>query len=214
MYTPSYFAQRDGAALQRLIREHPLATLVSVEADGVVHASHVPMLPDADCRVLRCHLARANPHASVLAKGGRALAMFNGPQHYISPGWYPSKATDGGRVVPTWNYAVVHVRGSVAPFTEPETLLQHLREITEAQEQLVGGDWSIDDAPREYLENLVRGIVGIELRVESIEGKWKLSQNRSRADREAVVGALEALGSGSSRATAEAMKAASSGESR
>lgn len=129
------------------------------------------------------------------------LAIFLGPEHYITPSWYPSKQ-EHGKVVPTWNYVAVHVRGHARLFENAE-LIQHLHSLTSQNEQAIENAWSVDDAPKDYIEGLSRAIVGIEVAIESIEGKCKLSQNRSKSDREGVVAGLNALGSPESVKMAE-----------
>jgi transcriptional regulator len=123
-----------------------------------------------------------------------ALAIFAGPEHYITPSWYPEKAVDG-KVVPTWNYAVVHAYGPLRIVEDAAWLLAHVRALTERHEGSFAQPWSVDDAPAEYVAGLARGIVGVELPVRRIEGKWKVSQNKSQETREAVAQGLEELAS-------------------
>jgi transcriptional regulator len=180
LYIPAHFHLDDEAALHDFIRAYPLATLVT---GGDINISHLPMLieRDNDGFVLRGHVARANPHWKIVADGMPALAMFHGPQAYITPQWYPSKLKDG-RVVPTWNYAVVHVRGMVRAIQDADWLLRLVNALTEAHEKQFAHQWAVSDAPDDYIQKMLKAIVGLELRITGMEGKWKLSQNRDDAD--------------------------------
>ena len=153
-------------------------------------------------------MARANPHWQRIESGERALVIFSGPNHYITPNWYPSKR-EHGEVVPTWNYAAVHVTGVARVFEDTVSLLRHLRELTDAQEAGFPEPWSVADAPAEYVEGMAKSIVGVEIAVQRIEGKWKMSQNRSEADRQGVIAALDALGSHAGHEMANLMRARS-----
>ena len=184
MYTPPLFREDRPEVLEALMREHPLATLV-VMLDGGMEATHVPLLLRDG--VLVGHVARGNPIAG--ADGAAALAIFHGPQHYVSPGFYATKASDP-RVVPTWNYVAVHVHGRLETFTEPERLRAVVADLTSFFEAQRAEPWRIEDAPGEYIDKLLGAITGIEIAVERVEGKWKVSQNRPLADRESVAEAL------------------------
>ncbi|HEU0122611.1 MAG TPA: FMN-binding negative transcriptional regulator [Bryobacteraceae bacterium] len=185
MYTPPSFREVREEVLHQLLREYPLATLVIHGPNGL-EATHVPLLLQDG--VLRGHVARANPISD--AGGVAAVAIFQGPEHYISPGWYATKQTDP-RVVPTWNYIAVHVHGTLRTFREPERLRRIVAELTESMEQRREEPWSIADAPSDYIDKLLQAITGIEIPAERIEGKWKVSQNRSAADRQSVAAALD-----------------------
>jgi transcriptional regulator len=161
------------------------------------------MLLDESGRTLLCHMARANPQWESL-DGTQVLVIFTGAEHYISPSWYQSKE-EHGKVVPTWNYTAVHVTGHSRVF-EGESLYPHLRELTRENELGHGLGWDIADAPREWVEGLIKAIVGIEIAIERIEGKWKLSQNRPERDREGVIAGLDALGTPRGVAMSRAMK--------
>ncbi len=180
MYLPGHFEQHDPAALQALMREHPLATLVTVRADGPT-ADHIPLEYDATTRTLRGHVARANPlwHE---AAGRPVLAVFCGPQAYITPSWYPSKATTH-KVVPTWNYTVVHAHGSLAVVEDAPWLHSLVSRLTQHHESARAQPWAVSDAPGDYVQQMLRAIVGIQIPVDKLIGKWKVSQNRSAADR-------------------------------
>ena len=140
------------------------------------------------------HLARANPHWKEYVAGTEALAIFSGPQHYISPGWYPSKA-EHGKVVPTWNYVVVHVRGTLTFHEDAPWLKQNITALTDQQENAREDPWKVSDAPADFIDGLVKSIIGVQMTITSIEGKWKVSQNRSQEDREGVIDALEEIAS-------------------
>ena len=193
MYIPRHFRQQEARELHGLMRAHPLATLVT-HGDRGLTANHVPLLFDAaagDHGVLRGHVARANPVWRDAVAGCPALALFHGPDAYVSPGWYPSKRDDP-RVVPTWNYAVVHVHGTLAAVEDRAWLRTLVTALTAAHEASRREPWQVDDAPPEYVEQLLGAIVGLELAVTRIEGKWKLSQNRPPADRAGVAAGLRA----------------------
>jgi transcriptional regulator len=199
MYQPSHFREDRLEVMHDLMRAHPLATLVSFDGDGV-SANHLPLVLHSDVSergTLRGHVAKANPFWKNFDASVEALAVFQGPHHYISPGWYPSKK-EHGRVVPTWNYAVVHAYGPMSVFDDAEWLLAHLQELTSQQEADRDHPWVVTDAPADYLAGMLKGIVGFEIPITRIEGKWKFSQNRSEKDREGVVRGLNVEGSPSS----------------
>jgi transcriptional regulator len=192
VYIPAAFAEDRIEVLHAFLRQQSFATLVTNGADGP-EATHVPTIFHAEVGrkgVIRCHVARANRHWESF-DGASVLAIFHGPEHYISPSWYPSKE-EHGKVVPTWNYAAVHVRGRGRLFRETRELVEHVSELTASQEKNFEKPWSVSDAPLDYIENLTRAIVGVEIAIESIEGKWKMSQNRPEADRRGAVAALMA----------------------
>jgi transcriptional regulator len=186
MYVPSHFAEDRADVLQAAIRAHPLAALVVAASDGLV-ANHIPMLLSADGAMVRGHVARANPVWR--EAGSAAIAMFMGPQSYVSPNLYPSKHGDP-RVVPTWNYVTVHVHGRLAVFEDRERLRELVTALTDVHEAPRDSQWRVTDAPAAYIDGLLGAIVGIEIPVERIEGKWKMSQNRAARDRDAVMDAL------------------------
>ena len=187
MYLPRHFEQNDPQALAGLMHAHPLATLVVAGPDGL-SADHVPLLWDPEARLLHGHVARANPLAHA-APGTPVLAVFQGSDAYVSPAWYASKA-EHGKVVPTWNYAVVHARGTLRPIDDAAWLRTFLGRLTERHESTRAKPWAIGDAPADYIEQTLRAIVGIEIAVDTLAGKWKVSQNRSAADRAGVVRGL------------------------
>jgi transcriptional regulator len=199
MYLPSHFAQTDADALAVLMREQPLAALVTLQG-GEPTADHIPLEFDAQSQVLRGHVARANPLWKT-ADGQKVLAIFCGTQAYVSPGWYPAKATTH-KVVPTWNYAVVHAHGTLRAVDDAPWLRELVGRLTAHHEQPRAQPWSVDDAPADYVQQMLRAIVGIEIAVERLVGKWKLSQNRSAEDRAGVAAGLAAEPGAAARAMA------------
>ena len=188
MYVPAAFAAPDDDAVAALIAAYPLATLVT----GDLHASPLPLrlVRDGDALVLRGHLARANQHTAAL-HGQAALAIFTGPQAYVSPSYYPSKAAHG-RVVPTWNYVTVHAHGTAHLIDDATWVRDLVTALTDDHERHRGTPWAVSDAPTDYLDGMMRAIVGVELRDVRLVGKWKLSQNRSAVDRGGVADGLAA----------------------
>jgi len=174
MYIPDHFREDRPEVLRDAVRHIGFATLVT---EGL-EANHLPMLLEGN--VLRGHVARANP---VWKKGdGDALAVFLGPHAYVSPNWYPSKA-ETGKAVPTWNYIAVHARGRMRWIDDAEWLRAHVGQLSATHEAGRDVPWMISDAPAGYIDSMLRGIVGFELSIQMLEGKWKLSQNRDEADR-------------------------------
>ncbi|ETF00512.1 transcriptional regulator [Advenella kashmirensis W13003] len=191
MYNPSFFRIADPRLIADLIRSYPLGLLISLGPDGV-QASPLPFLffPDeGEHGVLRAHLARANPHWSLFAQDPSCLLVFQGEQGYISPSWYPGKATTH-RVVPTWNYAMVQIRGTVRTTDDPAWLHSQISALTRQQESGMPSPWQVSDAPPEFIEQQKRAIVGLEITITHIEGKWKMSQNRNAADQAGVIDGL------------------------
>lgn len=204
MYTPEVFVVSDAAEINDLLRRIPFGSLVTGGSDGPA-ASHLPFLHDPQRGLLNAHMARMNPHRGT-AGDGEALVIFQGPYAYVSPNWYPSKA-QGGRVVPTWNYEAVHIYGRLSWREEPDWLLDHLGTLSARFEADQPEPWSIDDAPTDYVQRLVNGIIGVEIKIERIKAKRKLSQNKSEADRRGVISGLSASPLGQDREVAEQMKA-------
>jgi transcriptional regulator len=192
MYLPPHFEQHDLAALHALMREHPLAALVSLGDRGLT-ADHLPLEFDATAGehgTLFGHVARANPLWRVAA-GAPVLAVFGGPQAYVSPSWYPSKAATH-KVVPTWNYTVVHAHGVLEAVEDAPWLRALVGRLTDHHEAARPTPWAVDDAPTDYVQQMLRAIVGIRIPVTRLVGKWKVSQNRSDADRQGVADGLGA----------------------
>jgi transcriptional regulator len=184
MYIPARHAEERLEVLHALIEAHPLGALVRLDGDGLA-ADHIPfeLIPassEAPRGILRAHVARANP----LWRQADApvLALFQGPSGYVSPATYDLQAI-AGRMVPTWDYAVVHVHGRLRTVDDPEWLLAHMRRMTkrqeDRQERVHGHAWTVDDAPRDYIDRLVQATVGIEIVIDRIEGKWKASRSAS-----------------------------------
>lgn len=192
MYAPDPFALTDPIEINALLAENRLATLVTHGEDGLF-ASHLPMIHESEAGRLIGHLARANPHQGRAKDGSQALVVVKGPDAYVSPNWYPSKAIDG-RQVPTWNYEAVHVRGRLRWFSEPERLTDLLERLTDRFEAGSPAPWRVSDAPVDYIERLLRGIVGLEIEITDIVAKRKMSQNKAEADRAGVIAGLDAAG--------------------
>lgn len=206
MYVPMFNAITDDDA-RALVREVGSAELVTVGPDGFPLATLLPVLWHDDRLV--AHMARGNPQWRSIEPGMPGLAIVEGPQAYVSPSWYASK-TEDGRVVPTWNYSAVHLRGRVTVHDDPDWLRDLLTRLTDAHEAHRAQPWAVTDAPEAFVTKQLRAIVGIELVVERVEGKAKLSQNRSDADRAGVVAGLRQDGGSGTAAVADAMVAARS----
>ena len=191
MYTPSNFAINDLHDLQQQILDTRLAVLVTHGEQGL-QASHLPLLlrPDQGPNgTLYGHFARANPQWKALQDGAQALVIFAGAEAYVSPGFYPSKA-EHGKVVPTWNYVAVHAYGTAEVFTDADRLRDLVSGLTDRHEAGRNNPWKVADAPAEYIDAMLKAIVGFALPIERLEGKRKLSQNRSPAD---IAGVREGL---------------------
>ena len=191
MYLPRHFAQTDIATLYALMDAHPLATLVTHGPEGI-DANHIPLHLDAGAGpngTLRGHVARANPLARAAAVDGEILAIFQGPQSYISPSGYATKA-EHGKVVPTWNYTAVHAWGRLRLIDDPHWLLAQVRTLTATHEAALPHPWQVDDAPADYVEKMLGAIVGIEIVIDRLVGKWKVSQNQPPANQASLVAAL------------------------
>jgi transcriptional regulator len=196
MYLPAHFKEDRTQVLHDLIRAHPLAVLVTLDDTGLV-ANHLPMEIDAadgPLGTLRGHVARANPVWKLSRPEAEALVVFQGAEDYISPAYYPSKAATG-KVVPTWNYATVHAHGPLRAIEDTAWLRRFVDQLTDryetARTQATGETpWKVSDAPDAYIDTVLKAIVGIEIPITRIEGKWKVSQNRSPEDRAGVVAGL------------------------
>jgi transcriptional regulator len=190
VYLPDLFRVDDVAQMHALMRAHPFAALVSSGALGL-YASHLPIVlkQEGTHGLIECHLACANPHCKELGEVGEALMIFQGAEGYITPNWYASKAQTG-KVVPTWNYAVVHAYGRVEAMDDAEWLRRHVSELTAQQEKDESKPWAVTDAPETFVDAMLRGIVGFRFAITRLEGKWKMSQNREAQDRAGVVSGL------------------------
>ena len=203
MYAPAFNRVDDEDVARRMVADVGAGELVTVGPDGYPVATLLPVLWSGD-RV-RAHLARANPHWRLIAEDSPGLLVVTGPQAYISPSWYASKA-EHGRVVPTWNYTTVHLTGRVRVHDDVEWLRDLVTELTSSHEAGREKPWAVTDAPEAYVEGQLRGIVGVELVVERVEAKAKLSQNRSEADRAGVVEGLRAEGTAGPGEVADLMQ--------
>jgi transcriptional regulator len=195
VYIPELFNIADTSELVALMRARPFATLISAGPAGL-DATHLPTVLKMDGErpvSIECHVARANPHWKEFSSSSDALMIFGGAQGYIRPSWYPSKSIDG-KAVPTWNYTVVHAHGRVTAIQDPVWLERHVRELTAQQEHDQPAPWSPDDAPRSYIEAMLRGIVGLSFEIARLEGKCKMNQNRTAIDRAGVISGLRARG--------------------
>lgn len=208
-YLPKHFEETNPATLQALVRAHPLATWVVPQTDGELLVNHIPFLLDADRGphgTLVGHVARANPVWRVLTTTA-TVAVFQGPEAYVSPSWYPSKPVHG-KVVPTWNYAVVHAHGNARIFDDKAQLLALVTRLTVLHEAPLAQPWQVADAPADYIDTMLGAIVGIEIPVQRWIGKWKVSQNRTMEDRLGVVAGLQAKGTSQADAMAVLVQSA------
>jgi len=204
MYTPAHFKIEDVGEAHALMRAHPFAALVTQTTDGLT-ATHLPTVlkveGDRPLGRVECHLARANPQWKTFVPSTEALMIFQGPEAYIRPGWYPSKA-EHGKAVPTWNYAVVHAYGRLEVVQDQAWLRSHVDELSRQQEAGYEAPWSTADAPESYIAAMARGIVGLRLTISRLEGKAKMSQNREQRDSAGVVQGLGARSEGADAAVA------------
>jgi transcriptional regulator len=204
MYLPAQFKVEHIGEAHALMRARPFATLVTYGSDGLT-ATHLPTVLKTDeagsLGRIECHLARPNPQWKTFAPEADALMIFQGPEAYIRAGWYPSKA-EHGKVVPTWNYAVVHVYGRLERVEDPAWLLAHVSELTNQQEAPHAERWATTDAPESYLAVMARGIIGLKLVITRLEAKTKMSQNREQRDRAGVVAGLAERAHGEDAETA------------
>ena len=190
MYLPKHFLVEDQAVLAQLISEYPLATIVA-NLDGRFEINHLPLMLSSDKTKLYGHVARMNPLVKVASGNNTSVtAIFNGPNAYVTPSWYPSKQ-ESGKVVPTWNYAAVHAEGSIKLIEDAQWLRSHVSQMTNLHEPTYQSTWKLDDAPEEYVQMMLKAIIGIEIEISGLVGKFKLSQNRPAEDYNAVVEQLE-----------------------
>jgi len=204
MYVPDQFREDDVAEMHALIRAAPFATLVTSGANGLT-ATHLPTVLKADpspSGTIEGHLARPNDQWKTADAEMEALAIFTGPNAYIHPGWYPTKA-ETGKAVPTWNYAAVHAYGKLEVISDPEWLKAHVSDLSNQQERAFPEPWSIDAAPEAYIAVMLRGIVGVRLVINRLEGKWKMSQNREPGDSQGVITGLRARPDAAAHAVAD-----------
>ena len=190
MYLPKHFSVDDPALLAQLIAEYPLATIVG-SLENQLEVNHLPLMLSSDKTKLYGHIARVNPLVKVAGSSNTSVtAIFNGPQAYVTPAWYPSKK-ETGKVVPTWNYAVVHAQGNIKLIEDAQWLRSHVAQMTNIHEPTYQSSWKLDDAPEDYVQMMLKAIIGIEIEVKILVGKFKLSQNRPAQDYAAVVETIE-----------------------
>ena len=211
MYIPSSFAERRPEDIFEFVEAHSLGALVTTSPSGELFATHLPWLVDrtrGEHGTLRGHIARANPHHRSPHAGsdGEALVIFSGHDAYVRPGWYASKA-EHGRVVPTWNYVAVHAYGTLRFIDDPAVLRDLVESLTARHESARPTPWHLSDAPEDYVQKQLKAIVGVELSITRLEGKWKMSQNRSGADIDGVVRGLGESPVASDRAVADVVAA-------
>ena len=201
MYIPRHNLEKRVSVMHALMVAQPLGTLVTLGASGLF-ASHIPLVLEDDGSpfgVLRGHISRANPQWKDFVPTVDALAMFAGQQHYISPNWYPG-TKEHGREVPTWNYVVVHASGPLKVIEDREWLLTNVEKLTNLHEAGFPVPWKVSDAPEDFIRSQLKGIVGLELPIRRLEGKWKVSQNRTERERKGVIDGLAKLNTPESRA--------------
>jgi len=194
MYIPRHNEEKRVPVMRALIVSHPLATLVTLATTGLF-ASHIPMVLEEDGSefgVLKGHISRANPQWRDFNPGVEALAIFAGHQHYITPTWYPG-TYEHGKEVPTWNYVVVHAYGPLKVIQDEQWLLTNVEKLTSIHEAGSPVPWKVSDAPVDFIQSQLKGIVGLELPIRKLEGKWKVSQNRTEQERDGVVEGLGKL---------------------
>jgi len=205
MYVPSHFKEAETEKLQQYIRDYSFGILVVADAAGI-EANHIPfyLITGSSGRLgyLHCHLARSNTVWERMNSGSRALAVFQGPNAYVSPSWYPTKK-ETGRVVPTWNYLAIHAEGTARIIQDPEWLRRHLVQLTDENESRVGTRWSVNDAPQEFTDRLIESIVGVEIEITALTGKLKASQNQPERNRIGVKTGLEEVEGTNSREMAK-----------
>ncbi len=210
MYVPRYFDEPSVDVLHRLMRSRPLATLVTLSADGL-NANHIPLHLSVEANpygVLRGHVARANPIWSDCVEVVDALAIFSGPEAYISPSWYPTKA-ETGKAVPTWNYVVAHAYGRLRVIDDATWLRAQLDALTAHNEAAMPEPWQLADAPPDYIDKMLAAVVGIEIDIARLQGKWKMSQNQPGKNQAGVVQALRSVGDVDGMAIASIIEARS-----
>ena len=204
MYVPPLFAEDDVATLHALIRARPLATLVTLTDDGL-EANHIPLIVDPEPEPygrLRGHAPRVNPLTRDGHRDIDALAIFHGPEAYITPSWYATKR-ETGKVVPTWNYAVVHAYGRLELIDDPAWVRDQVETLTDRQEAAFAEPWKVADAPRDFSERMIASLVGLEIVITRLLGKVKASQNQPAANRAGVVAGLDAKDDATATALAD-----------
>ena len=191
MYLPKHFEQQDLESLTALLKDYPLGALVT-QHDGAVEANHIPFLLEGALAVggkLVGHVAKGNPVWKNHSSTEESLVIFQGPEAYITPNWYPSKQVHH-QVVPTYNYAVIHIYGTVSLTHDEATKRRIVTDLTQSMEKSRNSNWKVSDAPADYIEKMLGAIVGIELSITRVQAKWKVSQNRDLTDRNGVAQGL------------------------
>jgi transcriptional regulator len=211
MYNPPHFEETRRDVMHALIAAHPLGALVTLGPGGL-DANHIPFeismdLADGPLGTLRAHVARANPVWTDFSRVVDALVIFQGPQCYITPGWYVETKPDSGKVVPTWNYCVVHAAGPIHVRDDPRWVRAQVERLVSRHESTQTKPWHVSDAPADFIEKQIAAIVGIEIPISKLTGKWKVSQNRSAADRAGVVHGLRQEDTAASEVMAELVRA-------
>jgi transcriptional regulator len=194
MYIPAHFEETRLDVMHQLLRAHPFATLVVLTDEGLI-ANHIPFFlleKEGKFGVLRGHVARAKPVWQSFKSETEVLVIFSGAQHYITPSWYPTK-NDTGKVVPTWNFVAVHAYGKLQIQQETAWIRSHLETLTNRNESVINSDWQVSDAPADYIERMASMVVGVEILIARLEGKWKVSQNQPEQNRDGVIQGLKAL---------------------
>ncbi|RZI43245.1 FMN-binding negative transcriptional regulator [Herbaspirillum sp. HC18] len=206
MYIPSHFEEKRPEAMHALMRNHPLGILVTLGTAGL-NANHIPFEIDADAGqfgTLRAHVARNNPLLQDRSPDVEALVVFQGAQSYISPSWYPTKENDG-RAVPTYNYMVVHAYGPLSVIEDRAWIRAQVERLSNRHEAGLANPWKLDDAPADYIEKMLNAIVGIEIPLSRLLGKWKVSQNQPEVNRTGVERGLLDIGDDNAVAMAQAV---------
>jgi transcriptional regulator len=208
MYIPKQFREERSDVLVAAMRDIQFCTLVTAHAGGI-EATHVPVVlaEHGETITLECHVARGNPHWRVADGSSETLAIFQGPHAYISPSWYWSKE-EHGKVVPTWNYVVVHARGRLVTFDDGNEVLAHVTRLTEQNESGRNAPWAVSDAPADYLDTMRKAIVGMRMTIERLEGSWKLIQHKPEPDRLGTMAGLSGEATENARRIATLMRAA------
>ena len=210
MYLPSHFEENRSEQLHALLRQHPLGLLITQNGAGELAANSIPFMleadPDGGPGILRGHVARANPIWKEARTDVDSLVVFQGPQAYISPSLYPSKEATG-KAVPTWNYIMVQARGALSVIDDASWLRAFVTRLTERHEAERPAPWAVSDAPPDYIDSMLKAIVGIEIKLRTLQGKWKVSQNRTPADQQGVVSGLHQQGDAPAQAMAQAITA-------
>jgi transcriptional regulator len=208
MYTSPHFDEPRVEVMHDLMRRHPLATLVTLTGGGGIEANHLPLLlcePPPPLGSLQGHVARTSPLWAASRQDVESLVVFQGPEAYISPSWYATKQ-ETGRAVPTWNYVVVHAYGFLRVIDDAVWVRSHLERLTAAHEASFAEPWKVSDAPADYIQARLRSIVGIELVITRLLGKWKMSQNQPEANRTGVIRGLQQLGTASASEVADLVR--------